>query len=115
MHTTTNTVLILGARGRFGLTAARAFAEAGWRVLGQMRSGAQAPKAAGIEWLGIDLDNTKALAQAAQGRAPAETGPAHGPRPASSTPHTSPPTRAASRVSSVRVGMVLVLPVTLRP
>lgn len=67
MQTTPNTVLILGARGRFGLSAARAFAEAGWRVLGQMRSGAQTPKAAGIEWLGIDLDNTKALAQAAQG------------------------------------------------
>ena len=35
-------VLILGARGRFGLAAARAFADAGWRVLGQMRPGAQA-------------------------------------------------------------------------
>ncbi len=68
MHTNTlNTVLILGARGRFGLAAARAFAEAGWRVLGQMRSGAQTPKEVGIEWLGIDLDNTKALAQAALG------------------------------------------------
>jgi len=29
------TVLILGARGRFGMAAARAFADAGWRVLGQ--------------------------------------------------------------------------------
>ena len=35
-----NTVLILGARGRFGLSAARAFANAGWRVLGQTRPGA---------------------------------------------------------------------------
>ena len=34
MQTPSKTVLILGARGRFGLTAARAFAEAGWRVLG---------------------------------------------------------------------------------
>lgn len=34
------TVLILGARGRFGMAAARAFADAGWRVLGQTRPGA---------------------------------------------------------------------------
>lgn len=68
MQTTTNTVLILGARGRFGLTAARAFAEAGWRVLGQTRAGAEVPQgAASIEWLGIDLYDTKALAHAAQG------------------------------------------------
>lgn len=32
-----NTVLILGARGRFGLATARAFADAGWRVVGQVR------------------------------------------------------------------------------
>ena len=31
-----NTVLILGARGRFGLATARAFADAGWRVLASM-------------------------------------------------------------------------------
>ncbi|MES2951663.1 MAG: NAD-dependent epimerase/dehydratase family protein [Pseudomonadota bacterium] len=62
-----NTVLILGARGRFGLAAARAFADAGWRVLGQTRSGAEVPHEAAIEWLGIDLDDTQALAQAAQG------------------------------------------------
>nr|WP_295773489.1 sugar nucleotide-binding protein [Rhodoferax sp.] len=68
MQTTTNTVLILGARGRFGLTAARAFAEGGWRVLGQTRAGAEVPQgAASIEWLGIDLYDTKALAHAAQG------------------------------------------------
>ena len=39
----TNTVLILGARGRFGLAAARAFAAAGWRVLGQVRPANVAP------------------------------------------------------------------------
>ena len=73
------TVLILGARGRFGLAAARAFAEAGWRVLGQIRPGAVAPVLAAsrtalpggdvpvIEWLGLDLHDTQALAQAAQG------------------------------------------------
>ena len=31
------TVLILGARGRLGLAAARAFAQAGWQVLAQVR------------------------------------------------------------------------------
>ena len=67
MQTTANTVLILGARGRFGLATARAFADAGWRVLGQTRPGAKTPHEAAIEWLGIDLNETTALAQAAQG------------------------------------------------
>ena len=63
-------VLILGARGRFGLAAARAFADAGWRVLGQVRPGAQVPTEAEdlrIEWLPVALSETKALAQAARG------------------------------------------------
>ena len=67
MQIATPTVLILGARGRFGLSAARAFADAGWRVLGQMRSGDETPKEAAIEWLGIDLNDTTALVQAARG------------------------------------------------
>lgn len=75
MHTTTttatatnpNTVLILGARGRFGLSTARAFAQAGWRVLGQTRPQAKVPHDAAIEWLGIDLQDTQSLAAAAQG------------------------------------------------
>ena len=70
-----NTVLILGARGRFGLTAARAFAQAGWRVLAQTRPGATLPSAESgdllsdrsLQWLQVDLYNTAALAQAAQG------------------------------------------------
>ncbi len=65
--TSSNTVLILGARGRFGLSTARAFAQAGWRVLGQTRPQAEVPKDAAIEWLGIDLQDTQGLAQAAQG------------------------------------------------
>jgi nucleoside-diphosphate-sugar epimerase len=64
-----NTVLILGARGRFGLATARAFADAGWRVLGQTRPGAPVPEATSIEWLGIDLHDTQALVRAAQGAA----------------------------------------------
>lgn len=63
------TVLILGARGRFGLAAARAFADAGWRVLGQMRPGAQAGADQRIEWLATDLRDTQALATAARGAA----------------------------------------------
>lgn len=66
-----STVLILGARGRFGLAVARAFASAGWRVLGHMRPGACAPAEAatdaGIEWLAMDVFDTHALARAAQG------------------------------------------------
>ena len=90
-----NTVLILGARGRFGLSAAHAFAQAGWRVLGQTRPANVAPTLvaartalppkgavlalgrpggdavrpieAAIEWLGIGLYDTQALAKAAAG------------------------------------------------
>ncbi|MDO9166105.1 MAG: sugar nucleotide-binding protein [Rhodoferax sp.] len=63
------TVLILGARGRFGLAAGRAFADAGWRVLGQIRPGAAVPADTRIEWLGIDLNDTQALRAAAHGTA----------------------------------------------
>jgi nucleoside-diphosphate-sugar epimerase len=66
-----STVLILGARGRFGWAAARAFADAGWRVLGHMRPGAPPPASSEsdqrVEWLSIDLQNTAALCQAARG------------------------------------------------
>jgi nucleoside-diphosphate-sugar epimerase len=61
------TVLILGARGRFGLATARAFADAGWNVLAQMRPGASVPAEANadnrIQWLATDLHDTAALAQ----------------------------------------------------
>ena len=60
-------VLILGARGRFGLATARAFRDAGWRVLGQLRPGAIAPTEPGIEWLTTDLRDTQALTMAARG------------------------------------------------
>lgn len=66
-----STVLILGARGRFGWAAARAFANAGWRVLGHMRAGAKPPVSfesdRRVEWLPIDLHDTAALCQAARG------------------------------------------------
>lgn len=67
----TNTVLILGARGRFGLATARAFADAGWHVLGLIRPGAQLPSdAAGerrISWVSADLDDTAAVVRAGHG------------------------------------------------
>ena len=66
------TVLILGARGRFGLAAARAFADAGWRVLGHMRPGARVPAEvqgdARIEWLAADLHDTDALVNAVRAK-----------------------------------------------
>ena len=62
-----STVLILGGRGRFGSAAARAFADAGWRVVAQMRPGAVMPMShPGIEWLQADLSDTQALATAAK-------------------------------------------------
>lgn len=62
-----STVLILGARGRFGQATALAFAEAGWRVLGQVRPGSVQPPDDRIEWLDIDLHDSPALARAALG------------------------------------------------
>ena len=63
----TKTVLVLGARGRFGLAAARSFAAAGWHVVGQMRPDAVPPTAPGIEWRGVDVQDAAALASAAAG------------------------------------------------
>ena len=63
------TVLILGARGRFGLAAAPAFANAGWRVMAHRRAGAPIPAEAArdarIQWLDQDLHHTTALAAVA--------------------------------------------------
>ena len=63
----TTTVLVLGSRGRFGQAAARAFAAAGWRVIGQMRPDAVPPPVPGIEWRGIALQDTAALMAATAG------------------------------------------------
>lgn len=66
-----STVLILGARGRFGLATALAFADAGWHVLGHMRPGAKVPAEAAadtrIQWLFSDLHDAAALARSAEG------------------------------------------------
>lgn len=62
-----STVLILGARGRFGLAAARAFAQAGWQVVAQLRPGASGPAIPGVVWLAAEPDDTTRLAAAAHG------------------------------------------------
>ena len=64
---TPSTVLVLGARGRFGSAAARAFADAGWRVWGQMRPGATALAIPGVQWLAAAPEDTAALLAAAKG------------------------------------------------
>jgi nucleoside-diphosphate-sugar epimerase len=78
--TQTSTVLILGARGRFGSAAVRAFARAGWQVFAQMRPGASGPAIAGVSWLAAEPGDTALLALAArdatvvvQGLSPAYT------------------------------------------
>lgn len=60
-------VLVLGARGRFGQAAARAFAQAGWRVLAQMRPGAQALALPGVQWIAAAPGDTRTIAAAAAG------------------------------------------------
>ncbi len=63
----TSCVLILGARGRFGLAATRAFAQAGWKVYAQVRPGASGPAIAGVQWLAAQPGDTAALVAAAHG------------------------------------------------
>lgn len=62
----TPTVLVLGAGGRFGGAAVKAFADAGWRVLAQQRhpSPDTDPRA---QVLALGLDDADALARAAAG------------------------------------------------
>ncbi len=76
----TSTVLILGARGRFGSAAVRAFARAGWQVWAQVRPGASGPAMAGVHWLAAEPSDTALLTVAArdatvvvQGLSPAYT------------------------------------------
>src|SRR5687768_1778049 len=64
-----SSVLILGGRGRFGLAAVRAFAQAGWKVYAQVRPGAKGPAITGVEWLAAQPGDTAALAAVARGAA----------------------------------------------
>jgi nucleoside-diphosphate-sugar epimerase len=60
------TVLLLGARGRFGAAAAAAYAEAGWQVLAQVRRPG-VPAHPAVRELALPLEHTEALAEAARG------------------------------------------------
>lgn len=60
------TVLILGANGRFGTAATRAFVAAGWNVMAQARRPDTVPPA-GAHTLHLDLDDVDALVHAAIG------------------------------------------------
>ncbi len=62
-----NTILILGANGRFGQAATQAFASAGWRVLAQVRRAPSAALPAGAKALLLPLADTAALVQQAAG------------------------------------------------
>jgi nucleoside-diphosphate-sugar epimerase len=62
-----STVLILGARGRFGQAVARAFVKAGWQVHGQIRPGAKGLSIPGVKWLPISLSDFASLSAASTG------------------------------------------------
>jgi nucleoside-diphosphate-sugar epimerase len=62
-----NTVLVLGANGRFGCAAVDAFAAAGWRVLAQLRRAPSTPLPAGAESLQVPLEDCATLAAKAAG------------------------------------------------
>lgn len=61
---TTQTVLILGANGRIGAAAARAFAQAGWRVRGMARRPLE--NLAGVQWIEGDAGNVHSVRAAAK-------------------------------------------------
>jgi nucleoside-diphosphate-sugar epimerase len=62
-----NTVLILGANGRFGAAAVQAFAAAGWRVLAQVRRAPATPLPAFAEAIELPLGEPAAVAERARG------------------------------------------------
>jgi nucleoside-diphosphate-sugar epimerase len=61
-----STVLVLGANGRFGAAAVQAFADAGWRVLAQVRRSPAPPLPQGAMALATPLADTAALAAQAR-------------------------------------------------
>ena len=67
MSSTSSSVLVLGARGRFGLAATRAFAQAGWKVYAPGAAWRERPGIAGVQWLAAQPGDTAALAAAARG------------------------------------------------
>jgi len=67
MNTRSPTAVVLGANGRFGQAAVAAFAQAGWRVLAQVRRAPTQPLPAGARALAVPLTDCDALAAAAAG------------------------------------------------
>lgn len=61
------TIIILGAAGRIGDAAARAFVEAGWRVKGLARGQHGGELAPGVEWVKADAFDRAALMDACAG------------------------------------------------
>jgi len=61
------TALVLGANGRFGHAVVAAFAQAGWRVLAQVRRAPPQPLPAGARALALPLSAVDALAAQAAG------------------------------------------------
>jgi NAD(P)-dependent dehydrogenase (short-subunit alcohol dehydrogenase family) len=61
------TVMVLGANGRFGSAAVLAFACAGWRVIAQSRRGAIKPWPAGVQPLIADALDSRTLLLAGAG------------------------------------------------
>ena len=61
-------VLVLGARGRLGAAVVHAFANAGWQVVAQARTGAAAqPQHNAVTWVQASAQDQAALRSAAQG------------------------------------------------
>jgi nucleoside-diphosphate-sugar epimerase len=67
MSSRSPTVLVLGANGRFGQAAVAAFAQAGWRVLAQVRRAPPQPLPAGATALAVPLSDIDTLAMQAGG------------------------------------------------
>lgn len=61
------TIVILGAAGRIGDAAARAFIDAGWRVKGVARGAKGAQLAPGVEWVEADAFDRASLVAACVG------------------------------------------------
>jgi nucleoside-diphosphate-sugar epimerase len=60
-------ILVLGAAGRFGYTAAEAFRDAGWTVASLVRPGSAARVPSGTEPVEVDATNHAAVSAAARG------------------------------------------------
>jgi nucleoside-diphosphate-sugar epimerase len=61
------TVLVLGANGRFGRVVVRAFADAGWKVVAQARKPLVDGAHGRVKYLGAAVTETEAVVEAARG------------------------------------------------